>query len=306
LLFASATPGLTPDQQGTVEQLFEYDAVTGELVRLTKGEDGYNDNGNGVTVGLNPETIAEVAERLGRSTDFKAETNQLNVSRDGKTVVFRTEGRLSPYAASGEKCFSVYEFHASGSLSTGEVHLLSGGRDTSTIPGNGCGNLLYPGGLMDASGDNVLFSTTESLVPGDTDGGQRDLYDARVGGGFALPRGALCSGEGCGAAASGGGVPGFVGEGSAVQASEAPLVAAVQGASGSGGGQPGARARSGGVSRSVLLARALRACRAKPRVRRLMCERGARRRYGPVKGSKASSGGGVGVGVGKFDGGSVR
>jgi hypothetical protein len=206
LLFASATPNLTTDQQGTLTQLFEYDAVTGELVRVTKGEDGYNDNGNGVATGINPETIEEVSGRLGSATDFKLETNQLNISRDGRTVVFKALG-LSPYAASAEQCFSVYEFHADGPLSSGEVHLLSDGRDTTPIQGVGCGTTLNPGGLMDATGENILFSTADSLVPTDTDGGQPDLYDARTDGGFALPRNALCSGEGCGPATPGGGDP---------------------------------------------------------------------------------------------------
>ena len=37
---------LTPDDTSTVQQVFEYDAQTGGLVRVSVGEDGFNHNGN--------------------------------------------------------------------------------------------------------------------------------------------------------------------------------------------------------------------------------------------------------------------
>ncbi|MGH2903270.1 MAG: hypothetical protein ACRDK7_06770 [Solirubrobacteraceae bacterium] len=37
------------------------------------------------------------------------------------------------------------------------------------------------------SGSDVFFETYESLVPGDTDGGEKDIYDARVDGGLPAP-----------------------------------------------------------------------------------------------------------------------
>jgi hypothetical protein len=284
-LFASATPGITTDQQGTVEQLFEYDALTGELVRVTKGEGGYDVNGNGVATGIDPEAVAGFGEYLSRSTDFKNETNQLLVSRDGRTVVFRTYGKLSPYATSAEQCKSVYEFHANGPLASGEVHLLSDGRDTGTIPGNGCGNLLAQGAVMDATGENILFSTADALVPTDTDGGQRDLYDARTNGGFTLPRGALCTGEGCAPATPVPGAPatlGFAPEGSATQPPETTPSAP---GTPTAPTQPAAatpRVKApGGASRAAKLRRALGGChKLKPRSRRGACERRARGRFG--------------------------
>ena len=279
LLFASATPGLTEDQEGSVEQLFEYDAVTGELVRVSKGEDGYDENGNGVTIGINPESIAEPSEHLGLRTDFKSETNRLSISSDGRTVVFRTRGKLSPYATSAEKCFSVYEFHTEGPLSSGEVRLLSDGQDINQS-GPRCGAFLYPT-MMDATGNNILFSTADPLVPTDTDGGQRDLYDARIDGGFALPRGGLCAGERCGptTATGGAGMPSLAPEGSATQAPET-----TPNASGTTPPQPAAtkpKAKTpSSASRAAALRRALRACRKiRARSRRSACERAARGRY---------------------------
>ena len=52
-------PGITPppDDNAEVPQLYEYDAVTGELVRVTKGEDGFNDDGVGVSTGVSSEPL---------------------------------------------------------------------------------------------------------------------------------------------------------------------------------------------------------------------------------------------------------
>ena len=283
LLFASATPGLTEDQEGSVGQLFEYDAVTGELVRVSKGEDGYNDNGNGVMAGINPEVVMESDENLGDVFDFKSETNRLMISRDGRTVVFRTRSKLSPYATSAEQCSSVYEFHAEGPLSSGEVHLLSDGQDTHQM-GPLCGAIAYPA-VMDATGSNVLFSSGDALVPGDTDGGQRDLFDARIDGGFTLSHQALCVEEGCAPAGlepGGAASPGFVSEGSATQVPEASPSVPVTTT------PPAARPKAkipSGVARAKALRKALRACRKdKAQARRNVCERRARGRLGTRRG----------------------
>ena len=49
----------------------------------------------------------------------------------------------------------------------------------------------------DPAGSDVLFSTTEQLVPQDSDT-QEDIYDARVQGGFpALAQPAPCGSEAC-------------------------------------------------------------------------------------------------------------
>lgn len=219
LLFVSGTPELTADDKTSTSQLFEYDAVTGELVRVSKGEDGYNDNGNAAEAGVSAESIAGIVEKLGNGTDFKSGTNQLNIALDGKTVVFKSGGRLSQYATSAEQgCASIYEFHAEGPLSGGSVHLLSDGTDVQPR-GAGCG-AGFEG--MDGTGDNVLFSTADPLLPSDVDGVQRDMYDARVGGGFASSlAGGLCVG-GCGAPA-GSVAPGSPVVGSVTQSPEPPV-----------------------------------------------------------------------------------
>ncbi|MGH2911072.1 MAG: hypothetical protein ACRDJ3_01205, partial [Solirubrobacteraceae bacterium] len=71
LLFSSAAPELTPDDHTGVIQLFEYAAGEGaepaELVRVTQGEAGYNDNGNSVATGVSAEQFALLNQRSGRS-----------------------------------------------------------------------------------------------------------------------------------------------------------------------------------------------------------------------------------------------
>ena len=220
LLFASSREGITPDDKTTATQLFEYDAATKELVRVTQGEGGFNENGNGAAIGVGRESIENVAEQLGFNSDFKTTDNVLNISGDGKTVAFKTRGQLSPLASSAtapEACESVYEFHTSGPISEGSIHLVSDGRDAEPSSGQ-CG-AGFQG--MDESGNNILFSTDDALLPSDIDNGQRDIYDARVGGGFMPSAGAgSCLVEGC--EAPGAAMPALPGvPGSLTQAPEA-------------------------------------------------------------------------------------
>ena len=178
LLFLSSMKGLTPDDETETAQLFEYDAVTGELVRASKGEDGFNRDGNGVTSGV----LATSVESVYSSLDFKVTTNSLSVSGDGRSVFFLSKGQLSARAVSAQLgCRNLYEFHTGGLISQGAVHLLSDGLDTQLNKGTQCGPSLQG---VDGSGSNVLFTTDDPLVPGDVDGVQRDIYDARVDGGF--------------------------------------------------------------------------------------------------------------------------
>ncbi len=181
LLFVSSAAGVTPDEtSGGLTQLFEYDAETRELVRVTQGEEGFNDNGNSATEGI---PRGSLISGLGYSFDFRASENRLDVSSDGRTVVFQTAGELSPRARSASSlgCKSVYEFRSEGPISAGKVYLLSDGRDVQLNKGSTCGAFVYG---MDEDGSNVLVSTADPLLTSDVDGFQRDIYDARVGGGF--------------------------------------------------------------------------------------------------------------------------
>lgn len=109
-----------------------------------------------------------------------------SLSRDGAYVVFASRAALAPRAASG--VLNVYEYH------DGQVFLISDGQDVNA------GGALLLG--LDASGANVFFETLDPLVTQDRDT-LPDVYDARIGGGFAAvhaPSG--CSAEGCSPAAN--------------------------------------------------------------------------------------------------------
>jgi hypothetical protein len=187
LVFQS-TADLTPDEEGREEagQVFEYDARTGALVRVSQGDRGYNENGNS---SLYPATIPiqSYAER-----DLPTERfSWLAMSDDGAYVFFSSENGLTASALLHHP--NVYEYH------DGRVALISDGRDLSIIEGRSGVELLG----TDESGRDVFFATADPLLQQDTDT-QQDIYDARIGGGpdpSVTP--APCSGDSCQAAASG-------------------------------------------------------------------------------------------------------
>ena len=178
IVFTSSAD-LTPDDKSSVAQVFEYDADTGTLVRVSAGQDGFNNDGNtgryaALIAYLKYSGAQNPAPRLG------------SVSDNGSDVVFQSNDALTPQAAEGVG--NVYEYHA------GEVSLISDGQDRTSNLGGEAGALLLG---MDGSGADVFFKTADQLVPQDGDT-QVDVYDARREGGFpapAVPSG--CVGEGC-------------------------------------------------------------------------------------------------------------
>jgi hypothetical protein len=102
-----------------------------------------------------------------------------NLTDDGR-VIFDTSSRLLPADQNDQS--DVYEF------SGGTLSLISDGHGSAESR------------FEDASADgtDVFFITTQSLLPGDTDN-TRNLYDARIGGGFPEPpQPPVCeSQEGC-------------------------------------------------------------------------------------------------------------
>jgi hypothetical protein len=173
------TAKITPDDTSSAQQVFEYDASTGRLVRVSLGEDGYDDNGNG---GEDGATISSV--EYGTGTIFKQEElfeeNTRAVSDDGSTVVFTTSQPLSPRAINGQP--DIYEWH------DGQVGMISTGHS----PTFDAQPTITP------SGRDIFFTSTENIVPQDSDG-LTSLYDARIDGGFRPapePAGG-CTGDSC-------------------------------------------------------------------------------------------------------------
>jgi hypothetical protein len=190
IVFTSTTDHLTTDDTSTAAQVFEYDAQTDALVRVSIGQNGYNDNGNTDVAGasINSPGFAEA------NSDPTKYWSGLTMSTDGAYVFFQSSDGLAPQAlnheAIGEPSGSeelyatnVYEYHE------GNVYLISDGRDV----GRKGAYLIGTG----ASGADVLFTTVDQLAPQDTDT-NRDIYDARIDGGFPAPVApAECSGDAC-------------------------------------------------------------------------------------------------------------
>ena len=152
-------------------QIFEYDAASEELVRVSVGRPGYEAEANTHASSIPTQSYA------GAVAPTQA-ANSLAVSEDGSTVVFFSAGALTEEAAgaSAAGAESVYAYRSAGAVGNGHLYLISDGANTQGAGLDG----------LDESGEDVFFGTAESLVPHDTDT-QRDTYDARIGGGFPTP-----------------------------------------------------------------------------------------------------------------------
>jgi len=170
---------LTADDSSTsVEmQVFRYDAQTGALIRISIGEDGFNDDGNAgvdVSLGSNEGSIVRPATTTRLAGPVRRDPT---MSDDGSFVFFRSPIGLTPQAlndvainSAGHLAENVYEWHE------GHVYLISDGRDTSeAFEGQSSVTLLG----SDASGADVFFTTGDRLVAQDVDS-ELDIYDARV------------------------------------------------------------------------------------------------------------------------------
>jgi hypothetical protein len=186
LVFTSGED-LTPDdtRTGGAQQVFRYDAQSRELVRISIGENGFNDNGN---AGVGD---ASIVEGVPSGVVAGVERTDPTMSHDGAFVFFMSPVALTPGAlndvqvgvnpVSGAPGYAqnVYEYHDGG------VYLISDGRDTSADISATCERMLRT--LIssvcligvDGSGANVFFSTDDQLAAADTDTAV-DIYDARV------------------------------------------------------------------------------------------------------------------------------
>jgi hypothetical protein len=155
--------------------VYRYDAETSGLQRVSLGESGSSGNGNGEGLDAN---IAPVQDRGALQEQFELGTRAM--SEDGSTIVFTSTEPLSPNATNGLQ--NVYVWHE------GNIGLISSGSASEAD--------VEP--AITPSGQDIFFSTSAGLVEGDTDG-LRDIYDARIDGGFPLAAEANeeCSGDAC-------------------------------------------------------------------------------------------------------------
>jgi hypothetical protein len=120
------------------------------------------------------------------------------LSADGSRLFFESFDALLPSDTNGAK--DVYEWQRAGSQTQCEAK----GSPLYVKDSGGCLSLISSGEspqdseFIDASADgrDVFFTTAQSLFSEDP--GSVDLYDARIGGGFApKPKVATCQGEAC-------------------------------------------------------------------------------------------------------------
>ncbi len=224
---------LTPDDTSAgVRQVFEYDAQTGALVRVSIGQDGFDHNGNDRTPRItkysgitNDASIVSPSAFYYKSYHPHAYSIAVSVSADGSYVFFQSTIGLTPQALDrkvvgkdpeGEPIYArnVYEYHA------GRVSLISDGQDVANVGHESTVEFLG----ADASGRDVFFQTADALVGQDTDT-NLDIYDARIDGGFPAPAvPPACSGDACQGPLSG--APTLLSPGSEFQAGGNPPLAA--------------------------------------------------------------------------------
>ncbi len=257
LLFASKAD-LTSDDTSSAQQLFRYDAQTGDLLRVSIGQDGFNANGN---------TGSDAATFPAPNFGEPREPMPLAMSNDGAYVFFNSSDGLTPRALNdaalpgGHLANNVYEYHE------GSVSLISDGQDLSQEPlGNSGVKLLG----TDASGSDVLFTSFDQLVPQDTDT-EVNIYDARINGGFLVPVSpAGCAGEACQGAPSA--TPSLLSAGSTSQVGMGNLIPPAS--------EPSAIPKPKPLTRAQKLSKALKACRKTPKKRRAACVKQAEKSYG--------------------------
>lgn len=237
-------------------EMYRYEKASGRVMCVTCGKGAAPEQGEVVR----RKTILETAD---------VATPLTQLSENGQTVFFQTTARLVPQdvnstetnisSVSGTSGLDVYEWDADSSggceSSQGCTYLLSTGEDVG------------PSTLLGASkdGSNVFFESAAQLIAEDVDEFP-DIYDARVGGGFAPSAPTLectsCQGVG----------------------SPPPLFDVPASGTFMGAGNPGL---AGEPTTEQELTKALKACRkGRPRRRRAACEKRVRRRYGTI-GSKA-------------------
>jgi hypothetical protein len=263
LVFESARPLTGSEDTSTVGQVFEYDARTEALVRVSIGQcptpavscqASERFNGNGDT--SNPEDAPRILTPEYRSFVYPTEAaSALSLAGNGM-VVFRSRGALTPTAVEGSE--NVYEY------TEGDVYLVSPGDEAAALQGTLMPRLLG----TDGSGRDVFFFTTDNLVPQHTDT-QAGWYDARAAGGFPAP---AREPAGC--------LDGCHGPLSAE-----PVLPSASGTEHAGGvgnlPPPPAPTAKRPLTAAQKLALALRACKKKPKRKRTACVKLARTRYQP-------------------------
>jgi hypothetical protein len=167
LAFATGAP-LLPSDADTAVDVYRYDAQLDALQQASLGEGG---RGNVHS----PVTFAASVFRSLQQDDKRY------MSADGRRVLFVTSEPL--LADDVNTTPDVYEW------ADGTLGLVSSGSGDATV--------VYGG--LSADGSSAFFTTDETLVSADRNGGDVDFYVARLGGGFpdAPPAPPPCADDAC-------------------------------------------------------------------------------------------------------------
>jgi hypothetical protein len=269
LLFRSARQLTGSEDTSTASQLFEYDAQTEKLVRVSIGQcqapatacapsERFNDNGNTTSSEDGAIMLTPDYAIFMYPTDA---SSALSLSEAG-AVAFTSRAALTPLGIDGRE--NVYEYRE------GNVYLISPGDEAA--PRQEAGPRLL--GMGQSDGD-VFLLTADSLVPQDVDT-QTSWYDARVAGGFPAPP-------------SPGGCAGVC-QGPLSATPPTPSAGSTGIAEGNLAPPSKAVVKPKPLTRGQKLAKALTACRAKHDMhRRAVCQSQARKRYAPPRSKKAAS-----------------
>jgi hypothetical protein len=287
----------------TGESVYRYDFQTRELTWVSHGAPGFKkeDEGKEKYEGEGESSIMPPVPgaRVGAAAnvnDFnraisgcptkgeRSEGEELEFScpegkYDGEYIIFVTAEKLQKNDENHAP--DVYEWHCpSPCTGRGEVHLISDGRDALGVaPREGVSGVVTKAAEvadsvgMSASGSDIFFSTPVPLVQEDTDV-LGDIYDARIDGGFVAPTEASCAGEGCQ------GSPSLLPSFPPAASSTSPAAGNLTSPSITVAPFTEPRPRAKELTRAQRLARALKACRGKPKKKRAACESQARKRYG--------------------------
>jgi hypothetical protein len=254
---------LTPGDTSTLPQVFEYDALDEQLVRVSVGQPEYPQGMENANDHASEIDIQQLSESSFRPVSAATE---LAISDDGTEVLFHSTAALSANAevAAAAGAESVYEYRSTGGMiDNGRVYLMSDGQNALTPQGDPVS--------LDPSGTDAFFLSVDPLVPQDSDL-QFDLYDARSGGGFPAPaQPPSCAGEGClGSTAS---QPQFASAVSTSVPGEAGVPHNVT-------GMPVITPKPKPLTRQQLLSRALKTCRhERAKKQRARCEARARQQF---------------------------
>jgi hypothetical protein len=156
VLFVTSSQ-LLPGDTDSEPDAYLYDAEEESLTLISTGPSGGN--------GPYPALVFSPLERP-EAESSGDKRNYYAIDRTGERVFFGTKEQLLPEDTN--TVADVYEWW------NGQLGLISSGEDE------------YDAGFAGASrdGHSVLFVTNASLSPQDNDGGNRDFYVARIGGGF--------------------------------------------------------------------------------------------------------------------------